>query len=180
MGFFRSKKPAVLLFFAILLATVAGNASRTLMTLHNVKLKNSLNRPSYIPYFGSKVLTIIYSDYEARDAADPLAETAKRFADEDFKGIAVVNLADNPALLQGWVARQVLRFKESKYNTVFLFDDSHRLPREWGLGDCNDTSVLIIIGKDRKLKFMSKVRSAAESEAIVDQVIRVVEREVRR
>ncbi len=180
MRFFRSKKPAVLVFFAILLTAAAGNATYTLMTLHNVRLKNSLNRPSYIPYFGSKVLTIIYSDYEARDAADPLAETAKRFADSDFKGIAVVNLADNPVLLQDWVARQVIKYKEKKYNTPFLFDDNHILPREWGLGDCNDISVLIIIGKDKRIKYISKVRNIAESRAIVDEVIRVVEREVKR
>ena len=48
--------------------------------------------------------------------------------------------------------------------SVILLDESRVLPTVLGLGDCNEKGVLLIVGKDKVIKFMKKISTEEESQ----------------
>lgn len=142
----------VLLFVAI----DCVNAASVGQTLSNVKIRNANDNPVWIPDFGKKVLSIFYADPEGADLNDPLADAikAKKFPKSKYRGIGIANLKDT------WkpnsLIRMMVRRKIAKYNSTILTDPNRIVPGKWGLGNCDDTSVVIIIGKDKKVKFIKK------------------------
>ncbi|MBF0227783.1 MAG: hypothetical protein HQK76_20230 [Desulfobacterales bacterium] len=125
-------------------------------TVENINLKDAEDKPSQIPFFGEKVLSIIYADPEASDMNDPLADAlkAKNFDIEKYKGIGIANMKDT------WkpnsIIRMVVRKKIEKYKSTILTDPDRTFPKQWSLGDCDDVSVVVIIGKDKKVKYLKK------------------------
>jgi len=64
-------------------------------------------------------------------------------------------MADAPAK-PNWIIRAIIRSKIKKYNVAILADADRALINQWNLGDCNNKSVVILIGKDKKLKYFKK------------------------
>ena len=59
-----------------------------------------------------------------------------------------------------------------------MLDENYILSSAWGLGDCNSTGVVVIVGKDKSIKYVKKVKAEEESKAIVAEVIKVLENEL--
>jgi hypothetical protein len=55
-----------------------------------------------------------------------------------------------------FMIRSVVRGKIEKYKSTILTDPNHLLSGAWGLGDCNNASVVLIVGKDKKVKHVQR------------------------
>lgn len=155
---------------AVSLSALSVNQSVT-----NLSIKDANNRPASIPDLGSKVLTIFYNDAEASDLSDPMADAlkAKNYPESKTRGIGIANLKDSVA--PNWLIRKIVRSKIEKYNSTILTDDNQTIAKAWGLGDCNNKSICIIIGKDSKvkyMKYMDKYHPATQTD--VNYVVKLV------
>lgn len=141
----------------------------------SLKIKNADNGDAWIPFMGSRVLTIIYSDPDASDVSDPVADAlkAKDFPKTIYKAVGIANTKDtwkpNVAI------RAVVRSKIAKYKSTILLDTDKTVSKSWGLGNCNDKSVIIVIGKDRIVKYVTKLGSQADAHRVKGAVIAAIE-----
>lgn len=140
-------------------------------TLKDVELRDANDAPSRIPDFGKKIIAIFYNDADEADMNDPLADAikAKDFPKDKYRGIGIADLADSKA--PNFIIRKIIRGKIEKYKSTILTDPDRLLPAAWGLGDCNNTSTFILIGKDKKVKHIQAgpIRGA-EINAIVEMI----------
>jgi hypothetical protein len=154
---------------SLLLALPALGAEPAVGTaLKNVELRDATDAPASIPNFGAKVLALFYTDADVADLNDPLADaiTAKHFDKSRYQGIGIVNLQDSKP--PNFIIRSIVKGKIEKYKSAILTDPSHLLPQAWGLGDCNNTSVVLVVGRDGQLKYVQRGGlKPAEIEAVV-------------
>jgi len=153
------KESKVLAFSTALLVLFAGAALYALSVgqeVSSLQIKDANGKPAAIPAIGSKVVSIFYNDADKADLNDQLADAikAKKFPEAKYKGMGIANLADSKA--PNFIIRKVIQGKIKKYNTTILTDSERKVAKEWGLGDCNDTSVFILIGADKKVKYVKK------------------------
>ncbi len=147
-------------------------------SVSSLKIKDANNNPAWIPNVGKKVLTIFYADPDASDVNDPLADSLKamNYDKSKYQGMGIANCADT------WKPNAAIRFiirrKIKKYNSTILTDTDKTVAKKWNLGNCNDYSVVIVIGKDKKVKFIKKVNSKSQSRAIITEVLNIVSQEV--
>jgi len=145
----------------------------------SVKLIDSKNNPKDIPFFGEKVIVLFYNDPDVKDVNDPLSEAlkAKNFSKEKYVGIGIANCKDtwtpNSAI------RMMVRKKEKQFpGTVILLDEDLSLAKAWGLGNCDGTSVVVVIGKDSKIKFVKKIKTQEESKLLIPTVVKIIQDEL--
>jgi len=162
-----------------LLITLAGFMAANALTvgqeLSNVNIKDASNNPSSIPDFGSKILTVIYCDTDTADIADPISDAlkAKDFPRTKSVGCGIANLKDS--FEPNWIIRAIIKRKIAKYHETILTDVDNTVAKSWGLGNCNDKSVFIILGKDKKIKYtktFDKKNKPAQSD--IDQAVNVL------
>lgn len=124
--------------------------------LADVALKDAYDKDANIPDFGKKVIALFYTDADVADMNDPLADAlkARKFDETQYRGMGVVDLADSKA--PNFIIRNVVQGKIKKYNSTILTDPDHKLSAAWGLGDCNNTSVVVIVGKDGSVKAVKR------------------------
>ena len=171
----RKKTIAVAVAAALVLGATGLLAAKVGKQLGNVSIKDAEDRPAKIPAFGQKVLFIIYADTQAADDNDPVAEAVRDLTLDKSKylGLGIANMKDS------WVPdiliRKVIRSKIEQFKRTILADEDHIVVKAWGLGDCDDKSVVLVIGADKKLKYIKKgkVRGAE-----IQKVIDVIEAEV--
>jgi hypothetical protein len=143
--------------------------------LQSVALRDANDGPSGIPDLGTKVLAIFYNDADEADLNDPLADAikARKFDETRYRGIGIANLADSK--MPNFLIRKVIRGKIEKYKSTILTDPDHLLANAWRLGDCNGTSVFLLIGKDGKVVHVRRggVRGE-EIQQIVELIAKLV------
>lgn len=139
------------------------------------------DRTTKIPYVGEKVLMIVYTDPDVKDVNDPLSNSikAKNFDPSSYAAIGVANCEET------WIPNAAIRMKakqkaEQFKGSVILLDEDNILQKEWELGDCNEKGVIIIVGKDRHIKYLKKVGTQEESRKITSEVIEIIEQEVKK
>jgi predicted transcriptional regulator len=123
----------------------------------NVELRDgSTDKATKIPGLGQKVLAVFYTDADVADMNDPLADALKAMKPDlsKYAGLGVVNLSDSKA--PNFIIKGVVRGKIEKYKSTILNDPDRALAKSWGLGDCNNTSVVLIIDKNKKLAHMQR------------------------
>jgi hypothetical protein len=120
--------------------------------LKPIELADAHGEPAEIPDFGEKVLIIFYNDADRADLNDPLADAIKAegFDPELQRGIGIANLKDSKA--PNFMIRSVIRGKIKKYKSTILTDPDLRLPTAWDMGDCNNDSIVMLVGTDGKLE----------------------------
>ena len=125
-------------------------------TVRNVQLRDAEDEPLKIPNLGKKVLTVFYTDPDEADQNDPFADLLKaaKLPKEKYQGIGVANLKDT--WKPNFAIRAMVRRKIKKYNSTILTDPEHLLKKAWKLGDCNETSLVIILGPDKKVHFIKR------------------------
>jgi len=121
----------------------------------NPQLKDANDKPATIPDFGTHVIALTYSNKNAGDFGDPLndAMKAKNYNKAVYRGLGVANMKDSSGI-PDFVIRKVVRDKIEKYKSTILTDPDLTLAKAWGLGNCKDKSVFVLIGKDKKIKYL--------------------------
>lgn len=172
-------KIKLLLSFLILACALNAMQNNIGKTIVNVSIKTPDDKKSNIPFFGEKVLLVLYTDPDVKDVNDPLSDAVreKHYPKEKYVGIGIANCEDT------WLPNSMIRYagrqKQSKYpNSVILVDDNHIVSKSWELGNCNELGYVLIIGKDLKIKFAKAVKNQAESKAIISNVISTLEIEM--
>jgi predicted transcriptional regulator len=126
--------------------------------------------------FGSKVLTIIYPSSDASDVADKLSDAlkAKNFSRAKYSGVGIANMKDSSA--PNALIRSIARSKEKKYGATVLTDPDGTTATTWGLGNCKGQSVVVILGADKKVKFVQKFsKKNPPTQEVIDSVVALVE-----
>jgi predicted transcriptional regulator len=168
---------AFILFFTCLL--LQGQSNLVGKSVFNLQLQDSKDKPAMIPFLGEKVVTLFYTDPDVGDINDPLSDAlkSKKFSDDKYKGMGIVNCKDT------WLPNSAIRMavakKEKKYpGAIILMDKSGLVSKNWNLGECDDYAVVIIVGKDKKIKYAKSIKTAAESQAMINPVINIIEQEI--
>lgn len=145
------------IFTTVFLASSHAGAAEVGQELTNVELRDgSTDKPSPIPDFGKKVIAVFYTDADVADMNDPLADVlkAKNLDETVYRGLGIANLADSKA--PNFIIKGVVKGKIDKYKSTILTDADHSLSKGWTLGDCNNTSVVLVLGKDKKVHYLHK------------------------
>jgi predicted transcriptional regulator len=140
----------------------------------NLTLKNG-DTTSTIPGYGTKVLTIIYTTVKASDFCDPVSNAikAKGFPKAKYEGVGIANMKDSAGVPDFMIERSVKK-KRAQFGAVILTDADGTTAKEWGLGDCKGKSVMVILGPDKKVKYI-KTYSSVATQSDIDTVVPLVE-----
>lgn len=156
-----------------------GESSLIGKTVQTVNITDANDKPKEIPFLGQYVVTLFYTDPDVKDVNEALSSALKErnFPKDKYKGVGVANCDDT--WLPNAAIRMATRQKQEKYpEAVILLDQEKKVAKEWGLQDCNEAGVVIIIGKDKKIKFIKAVKTAEESKSISSKVIKIIEQEI--
>lgn len=131
-------------------------------------------KPARLPHWGEKNLMIFYVDPDRHkqnhDFTVEMEE--KHLADgPNLFGFGVMNLADAPMIPNG-MARSMARKRTAKNAATILADQNRTLSSTWGLGDCNNQFVLLLVNKEGELVYMHK---GVLSEEEIAEFYRVLE-----
>ena len=132
-----------------------------------------------LPDIGKKVVSIMYTDIDVSDINDPLSDAIKKkgYVKEKYTAIGVGNSKDAPGIWNT-IIRYIAKKKQKKYpDSHILLDETYALKNAWNLGDCNQKAVVIIVGKDGVIKYIKKIKSDKESQAMISEVIPILDAE---
>jgi len=80
------------------------------------------------------------------------------------------------SVVPNFVIRKIVRGKIEKYKSVILTDPDLTLAKTWNLGNCKGKSVFILIGKDKKLKYIRYTdKSNPWTKADIDNVLKIMD-----
>ncbi len=169
---------SLLLIVSVSLISLSAFAINSGTLLKNVQVRDARDNPVWIPYFGKKVLIILYNDVDVADQNDPFANAVKaaKIPHTKIQPIGIANMKDAP-----WKPNTVIRYmarrKIKQYpGTVILTDPKYILRDAWGLGNCNQKSVLILIGKDKKVHYYKKGKlTTGESKKALEIIKKLVQ-----
>ena len=168
-----------LIFFLVMANLYAQQTATVGKTLSSLQLVDPNDAPKAIPFIGAKVIAIFYTDPDEKDVNDPLSDAikAKNFPKDKYAGIGIANCKDT------WIPDAAIRMKarqkEKQFpGSIILLDTKRDLSKAWGLGDCNGLGVVIIIGKDAKIKFIKNIKTQEESKAIISAVLKIIQEEL--
>lgn len=138
--------------FAVNVGSV--NAASVGQEVSNPQIRDASDNPATIPDFGTHVITVTYADTSVSDLGDPMndATKARKYSKDIYRGIGVANMKDSS--VPNFVIRKIIKGKIEKYKSVILTDVDGTLPKVWNLGNCKGKSVFIVIGKDKKIKYL--------------------------
>lgn len=142
----------------------------------NVNIRDANDQPAQIPNLGRKVLAIFYTDPDVSDQNDPFADLLKAtdLPDEHYQGIGIANLAEAP-LKPNALIRAIIRKKIEKYQSTILTDPDRLLAQAWGLGDGNELSIVLIVGKDGTVHYLKRgAMTPAEQQAGLELIRRLI------
>ena len=140
-------------------------------TVTNVTVRDARDKPAQIPHLGQKTVLIYYVDPDVSNQNDPFTRALKKykFPDEKFYGLGIVNLLDTK--YPNAIVRAMVRREMKASNAVILTDPDSILQKSWDLGNCNNKSVIILIDKNRKVRFFKKgALSDSEISSAIDLI----------
>lgn len=115
-------------------------------------------KPAGLPYFGEKNLMIFYVDPDHHKQNHDFTvdlEQNHRAQGDNIYGFGVMNLKDAPMIPNG-MARNMAKKRTMRNGATVLADQERILSTAWGLGDCNNQFVLLIVSKQGELVFVRK------------------------
>jgi len=157
---------------------MAGSASAASVgqELSNAQIRDADDNPAKIPDFGTHVITLTYADSSVSDLGDPIndAVKAKKYSKDVYRGLGVANMKDSTA--PNFIIRKIVRGKIEKYKSTILTDADLTLAKAWGLGNCKGKSVYVVIGKDKKLKYIRYTdKNNPWTKADIDTVLKMLD-----
>ncbi|MCP4603440.1 MAG: hypothetical protein GY847_23465 [Proteobacteria bacterium] len=175
---------ACFVFFVVLKFAIAAGVGQK---LSNIKVLTVKKEPAKIPEWGKKPLYVIYVDPDVDDKPEQVITSGlkKAYQDgrlnrENFLGMGIVNMKDT------WIPNVVIRnvIKKSierrekngipfKYSPIYV-DAEHSLKNGWKLGDCDDVDVVMVIGKDMKLKYIGRIKTRQDAKSVSPKIIKAL------
>lgn len=159
---------------ALLLAGTAARAQELPRPVSNVEVLDLEGNKTNLPYFGEKNLMIFYVDPDRHKQNHEFTvelEENHRAEGDNLFGFGVMNLKDAPMIPNG-MARNMARKRTAKNGATVLADQDRILSTAWGLGDCNNQFVLMLVSKEGELVFL---RKGILSEEDIEEFYRVIE-----
>lgn len=167
------KHKLTFLFAALCLLSATARAQELPKQVSDVDLFTLTNEPTKLPEFGQKNLMIFYIDPQAHKQNEDFTvelEQSHRAEGPNLLGFGVINLKDAP-LFPNFLVRKIARKRTEKNGALVLADPKHLLRDAWGLGDCNDKFVLLIVTKTGELAYMHKGELTSEDKEEFYKVI---------
>ena len=128
--------------------------------VENLTINDINGNPVTLPEFGQKNLLIFYVDPDSylkgganKKLSDELEDNG-RAAGAAIRGFGVMNFPDTG--LPKNMVRNMARKRAAKNGATILDDDQQLLKRAWGLGDCNNKFVIMIVSKEGELVYCAK------------------------
>ena len=128
--------------------------------VENLTIKDIAGNSVTLPEFGEKNLLIFYVDPDSylkgganKKLSDELEENGLA-AGPAIRGFGVMNFPDTG--LPKNMVRNMARKRAEKNGATILDDDQQLLKNEWGLGDCNNKFVIMIVSKEGDLVYCAK------------------------
>ena len=159
---------------AFTLAASAAAAQELPRKVNNVEVLDLDGNPAKLPHWGEKNLMIFYVDpdrHKQNEAFTTDMEKNHRAEGDNLVGFGVMNLMDAP-LIPNNMARMMARKRTESNGAIVLADESRTLSTAWGLGDCNNKFVLLLVSKEGELVFM---RKGELSQADINEFYKVLE-----
>lgn len=156
------KTKTILVLVVALLASIAVEAQELSLPrkVENVTINDISGNAVTLPSFGEKNLLIFYVDPDSylkgganKKLSDEL-EDNKRAEGSAIRGFGVMNFPDTK-LPKGMV-RNMARKRSEKNGATVLDDDQQLLKKQWGLGDCDNKFVIMIVSKEGELVYCAK------------------------
>lgn len=140
--------------------------------VRDVEILNLSDKKVGLPGFGEKNLLIFYADpshaKQNKNLQDYFKSHPVRTSKVDSYG--VINLAAAPLIPKGIVKRKAAKAIKGTDGQVY-FDTDSVLSKAWNLKNANDASCVILVDKDRVIRFY-KAGQVSQSE--MQQVINMV------
>ena len=140
--------------------------------IENIMLGDTYGEPATIPYWGEKNLLVFYVDPDRhRQNHDFTVEMEEQqyAAGDNIYGFGIVNLKDT------WLPNNLIctlaRKRTEKNNALILADTGRLVSEKWGLGDCNNKYVLLIISKEGEIVFCRKGEFSEEDKKEFREVV---------
>ena len=128
--------------------------------VENLTINDINGNPVTLPEFGQKNLLIFYVDPDSylkgganKKLSDELEDNG-RAAGAAIRGFGVMNFPDTG--LPKNMVRNMARKRAAKNGATILDDDQQLLKKAWGLGDCNNKFVIMIVSKEGELVYCAK------------------------
>lgn len=164
----------VLSTLLVLMMALTATAQENKDKLQNVELKDLKNQPAMLPRWGEKHLLIFYVDPDRhKQNEDFTVEIEENHAaqGENIEGFGVLNLKDT--MLPNGIVRTMARKRTEKNGATVLADTDRTLAKAWGLGDCNNQFVLMLVSKDGEMLFLRKGELTEEDKAEFYRVVKL-------
>ncbi len=128
--------------------------------VQNIELECLDKGSIFIPYWGERNILIFYIDpdnqAQNREFTIELREKSGCSSHlENLYALGVVNMKDAP-LIPRSVARSVAKKKALRDTLDVVMDLSRGLAGGWGLGDCNNEFVMLLVNKNCELVYVHK------------------------
>lgn len=123
----------------------------------DLELRDLRDNPTTLPYYGEKNLLIFYVDPDKHKQNEEFVydmEYNHRAAGENIEGFGIINLKDT--MFPNSIVRLLARKRTEKNRATIVTDTDRTVAQKWGLGDCNNMFVLMIVSKDGELVFCRK------------------------
>lgn len=123
----------------------------------NVEILTLDNKAATLPNFGKKNLLIFYIDPDKRKQNEAFTfemEENHKAEGENLYGFGIINAADT-AIPNGML-RYFAQKRTEKNGATVLTDENHIVSNAWGLGDCNNMFVLLVVSKEGELVYCHK------------------------
>ncbi len=177
---------------SLVLFTGNGFAASPGQVLNNTEIQNVKNETVKIPEFGSKVLYINYVDPDLAEKSldTPISVAIKNATEEGllsidgYLGMGIVNSKDSwipNGMIRSGVTDKIKQNEEKgipfQFAPIFV-DQTHALKKNWDLGDCNKVSVLLVVGKDKKIKYIKKISTRDEAVKAGEEIVETMSGEL--
>lgn len=147
-----------ILLVAALFVGVVAEAQTLPRKVSNVTIKDLYGNPTTLPHFGEKNLLIFFVDpdaYLAMNKNNKFAEELEkngRAAGPGIYGFGILNFPDT--WLPKDMLRKICRKRVEKNGATIIDDGEHVFKNAWGLGDCNQKFMLLIVSKEGELVYV--------------------------
>lgn len=125
----------------------------------NVELEDLYGEKVTLPMWGEKNLLIFYIDPDKHKQNYQFTvdlEENHAASGDNIYGFGIVNLKDSWYPVPNSTIRSMARKRTEKNGATVITDPDRTLAQKWGLGDCNNKFVLMIVSKEGELVYMKK------------------------
>ena len=167
------KIKGIVMLAALTLTASVASAQELPRKVQNVEVLDLDGNSTKLPHFGEKALMIFYVDPDRHKQNEDFTielEKNHRAESDNIYGFGVMNLKDAPMVPNG-MARSMAKKRTAQNGATVLADQDRILSTAWGLGDCNNQFVLMIVSKEGELVFLRKgVLSDADKRAFYQTI----------